>query len=255
MSEVKFNFTGKNFMVVGASSGMGRQIALELAESGAHVLAVARNEERLQAVKDKYPNQIEYDILDVTTGTLEDWEKIVKNFVEHHGKLNGEIYTAGTTGVTPLKFYDENMARNIMETGFWGAVKSLQIATKKKFANPKSSYVFFSSVSSYTGEKGIAFYSATKAAIRIAMQSFCHDVARERHRINTISPGQVNTSMTINAATEGNESKRVIENHLLGIAEPSDVSGMVLFLLSDRASWITGEDFIVDGGYMRGAWR
>lgn len=255
MSEVKFNFTGKNFIVVGASSGMGRQTALELAESGANVLAVARNEDRLQAVKDHYPDRIDYKILDVTTATLDDWTRILQKFVEYHGKLNGEVYTAGTAGITPLKFYDETVAREIMEAGFWGAVKSLQVATKKKFAHPESSYVFFSSVAGYTAEKGLAFYAAAKAAIRAAMQSFCHDVVSERHRINTISPGYVKTNMTISSTDIDGEPARVIERHLLGIGETSDVSGMVLFLLSDRAKWITGEDFVVDGGHMRGAWR
>lgn len=255
MSEVKFNFTGKNFMVIGASSGIGRQIAIELAESNAKVLAVARNEDRLLELKNKYPNQIEVATLDVITAQLEDYESMIKTFVDVNGKLNGEVYTAGIGAATPLKFFDETLARDIMETSFWGAVKSLQVATKKKFANSGSSYVFFSSVAGHTGEGSLAVYSASKAAVQFGMKSFCHDVASSKHRINTISPGYINTPMTTNAESEQGQPEGVIKKHLFGIGEPKDVSGIVLFLLSERASWITGEDFIVDGGYMRGAWK
>ena len=255
MSEVTFNFTGKNFVVIGASSGMGRQIALELAEAGAHVLAVARNEERLQAVKNQYPDLIDFAILDVTTATDDDWEKIVGDFVKKNGKINGEVYTSGTTALTPLRSYDEKSARNVMEVGFWGAIKSLQVLSKKKFASPESSYVLFSSTAGHFGLKGTGIYSASKAAIRIAAYSFCHDLSREKHRLNTISPGWVKTNMTDESASKlgGASEESIGHSYLLEIGEPSDVSGMVLFLLSDRAKWITGEDFVIDGGYLRGA--
>ena len=256
MSEVIFNFTGKNFLVVGASSGMGRQIALELAEAGAHVLTIARNQERLLAVKNQYSNLIDTAILDVTTATDEDWEQVISNFVKEHGKINGGVYTAGTGALTPLRSYDEGSARNVMETGFWGAIKSLQISSKKKYSNPESSYVIFSSISGHAGDKGQAIYSATKAAIRMAARSFCHDLSAKRSRINTISPGLVRTNMTVNSNNEfEGASENIINSHLLGTGEPSDVSGMVLFLLSDRAKWITGEDFIIDGGLLKGVFN
>ncbi|MBR1579538.1 MAG: SDR family oxidoreductase [Selenomonadaceae bacterium] len=253
MSEVTFNFSGKNFAVVGASSGMGRQIALELAEAGAHVLAIARNEERLKAVKDQYPELIDYKQLDVTTATDEDWDQVVGEFVKAHGKLNGEVYTSGVTLTVPLKFYYESEAKKLMDVNFWGAVKSLQIMSRKKFAAEGSSYVLFSSTAGAACDKGLAFYAASKSALMAAMRSFCHDLSERRHRVNTISPGWVNTNMTDKALFDEGKHDRLIEHHLLGTGEPDDVSGMVLFLLSNRAKWITGEDFVLDGGALKGA--
>ena len=120
MKEVTFNFDGENFVVVGASSGIGRQIALELAESGANVLAVARNEDRLKKLQSQYPKKIEIAMIDVLSATDDNWCDILKNFVEQHGKINGGVYTAGITGATPLKMYDENLARSIIETSVGG---------------------------------------------------------------------------------------------------------------------------------------
>ena len=253
MSVVKFDFHNENFVVVGASSGMGRQIAWELAEAGAHILAIARNEVRLNELQSDFPNLISIYKADVCTITSDELSTLLDDFVGKYGKINGLVYTAGIAAGTPLRGYDESLAREIMDTGFWGAMKFVQIATKKKYANHASSYVLFSSTAGYTGEKGLSIYSATKASIRIATCSLAHDLAKNGHRINSISPGYVNTRMTQLSVSDMGEPVEVIGRHLLGIGEPEDVSGMVLFLLSDRAKWITGKDIIVDGGYMNRA--
>ena len=252
MAEVTFNFSDKNFVAVGASSGMGRQIALELAEAGANVLAIALNQKNLQAVKDQYPDRIDCTVLDVTKASLDDWERVLGEFVNAHGKINGGVYSAGTSVLTPLRSFDEDAARNIMETGYWGAIKCLRSMTRKKFAMPGSSYVLFSSIAGHTGLKGSAIYSSTKAAVRLSAYSFSAELERDRHRLNTISPGWVRTNLTKNTIAEGVDEADIGRDYILGLGEPSDVSGMVLFLLSDRAKWITGEDFIVDGGALRG---
>ncbi|WP_276839990.1 SDR family oxidoreductase [Anaerovibrio lipolyticus] len=255
MKEVVFDFNGKNFVVVGASSGMGYQVAVELAEAGAGVLAVARNKERLKELGDRYPERISIASVDVTRADGKEWTNVLDDFIAHRGKFNGLVYTAGTTGTTPLRFYDEAVARAIMETGFWGAIGLMQVLSKKKYVNPSSSFVLFASTAGHVGTKGLSVYSAAKGALMVAVRSLTHDLAKDRHRINTISPGYVNTGMTRSSIEEMGEPFGVKERHLLGIGEPSDVSGMVLFLLSDRAKWITGEDFVVDGGQLRGAWR
>ncbi|SDG78256.1 NAD(P)-dependent dehydrogenase, short-chain alcohol dehydrogenase family [Selenomonas sp. WCT3] len=234
---------------------MGRQVALELVESGARVLAVARNKKRLEELKKERSDKIDIASVDVTNATGETWSDVLGACTIQNGKFDGMVYTAGVTGTTSLKYYDEKTARAIMETGFWGAMNLMKIISKKKFINPGSSFVLFSSTAGHTGEKGLSVYSATKAALMVAVRSMTHDLSREKHRVNTISPGYVKTHMTQSSVEEMGEPGGVKERHLLGIGEPGDVSGMVLFLLSDRARWITGEDFVVDGGQLRGAWR
>ncbi len=252
MSEVTFDYKGKNFVVVGASSGIGRQTALELAAAGAHVLAIARNKTRLSAVQSQYPSLIETAQIDVATASNEDWANAVGTFVTNYGKIHGAVYTAGTTGTTPLRLHDGPDARNMMETGFWGAMKCIEFATKKKYSHEGASYVVFSAVAAYRGGRGMLVYSGAKAAVQAAIHSIAGEISERKQRINSISPGWVETEMTENYLKHMGQSVQDISSGCLGKGQPSDVTGMVLFLLSDRAQWITGVDFIVDGGCMFG---
>lgn len=254
MSDIVWDFHGKRFVVVGASSGIGRQIAVELASAGAEVLAIARSQERLDNLAAQ-SSLITTAQLDVTKASCEDWTELLGAYVSEHGKVHGGVYTAGIVGITPLRGYDEAFARNIVETSFWGAVHALQGLSKRSVSVSGASFVLFSSVAWKTCEKGMFAYSAAKAALVAAVQSFAHDLARDKKRINSISPGYVRTEMTCRIAEVTGVPEHIIQKHLFGIGEPEQVTGMVMFLLSDRANWITGEDFVVDGGNMRGAWN
>ena len=136
-----------------------------------------------------------------------------------------------------------------MDISFWGAVNLLQICTKGKISNKGASFLLFSSVCSHRTDKGLFSYAGAKAAMQIAAKTFAKETANRQIRINTISPGWVNTSMT-DGLEESHNLDEVNKNSLLGLGNPDDVSGMVLFLLSDRARWITGTDIVVDGGYL-----
>ena len=252
--DVIFDFSDKNFLVVGASSGIGRQIAIELADAGGHVLAIARNEKRLNELQ-AYSSNITPKQLDVTTAEVGDWSSVLTDYVSEKGKLHGVVYTAGITGATVLRCFDEVLAQRIMDTSYWGAIRCLQMASKKKFIHKEASFVLFASVAGITGQKGLEAYSVAKSAVITAVKSFAHDLSRELHRINSISPGLVFTDMVERYETEMGEPINVKDRHLLGIGSAKDVSGMVLFLLSNRAKWITGQNFVVDGGYMSGAWK
>lgn len=253
---VTFDFGRKNFVVVGASSGIGRQVALELSAGGANVLAVGRNLERLDALRKSSPvglikqsSRIFVEQLDVTTATADDWSDVLGNFTRSVGKINGGVYTAGIWGLTPLNAFDTALARKIFDTSFWGAVNFVQSASRKKFADENSSFVVMSSVAGDFAGKSLFAYSAAKAAVQAAVKSFAAELVRNKHRINSIAPALVQTEMLQNE-TVGDE---ILSRHLLGLSSPFDVSGMILFLLSERAARITGQNFFVDGGYVVGS--
>ena len=247
---VTFDFSGKNFVVTGATSGIGKQAALELVDSGANILAVARNVERLDALKNISPQKIFTASLDVTCAKAEDWANVLESFKNVYGKIDGGIYCAGIAGFTPLKSFDTELARKIFDTSFWGMVNFLQVSTKKKFANEKSSFVVMSSIAANYGSKGLFAYSAAKAAVEASVKVFAKEVINSGHRLNSVAPAAVKTAMLENNFIDD----EFISKQILGVASPADVTGMILFLLSPRADLITGQNFFVDGGYIIGAY-
>lgn len=248
-TNLKFDFRGKNFVVVGASSGMGKQISMELAEAGATVLAIARNEGRLEELRQAYPEQIFVARLDVMSAAPEDWKSCLSEFAKSQGKISGGVYTAGINKPTPLQMYSEETARAIFETSFWGMVHFLQAATRLRVAEKGSSYVVFSSIAAHCGNRGGFAYSCAKASVQMAARVFSREIVREGHRINSISPGWVRTPLTADEVLANEKMEAAFNSpNCLGMGNPEDVSGTVLFLLSDRSKWMTGSDIVLDGG-------
>lgn len=247
MNNVTFDFTGKKYIVTGASSGMGRQVAIELAAANAQVLVIARRKEELLKLQTLYPQHLFPAVVDVCDKVL--LEDVIKNFVIEHGKVNGSVHAAGISDITPLRAYDAETAHKIMQISFWAGMDLVQLATKNKYAEQGSSHVLFSSVCSISGEKGMFAYAAAKASLNVVVKSIAKEIAGKGHRINTIVPGWVQTDMAKQLGAVNNLGE-VTDEHLLGIGTPEDVTGMILFLLSDRAKWITGTNVIVDGGYL-----
>ena len=247
---VNFDFDGKNFVVVGASSGIGKQTAIELATGGANVLAIGRNVERLDELKNICPEKIFTVSLDVIDAESADWTQALTKFIDAVGKVDGGVYSAGIVGLTPLNSFDRELAHRIFDTSFWGMINFMQVAAKKKISNAGSSFVLMSSLAGDFGTKSLFAYSAAKAAVKAAVKPIAKEIIRNRHRVNTVSPAMVKTDMLGNIAYESEIGAAEMSRYLLGLGKPDDISGLILFLLSDRAGWITGQDFALDGGYL-----
>ncbi|NLW48206.1 MAG: SDR family oxidoreductase [Firmicutes bacterium] len=246
--EVKFDFTGKRFVVTGASSGIGRQIAFELAEAGASVLALARREGKLKELQKEFPERISIAVIDVT-----DSNKLEEAITLFAGdcKINGSVHTAGINQFTPLRIIKKNDVQKIMEINYLAGVELIKILSKKKFSVPNSSHVLISSVSGLQGQAGLSVYSASKSAILGTVRSLAIELAPQTIRINAVSPGWIETEMASKMKeVNPNLSEEMQKKHPLGLGNVSDVTGMVLFLLSNRSRWITGSNIIVDGGFL-----
>ena len=243
MTDISFDFTGKNYLVTGASSGIGQQVALDLALSGANVLALARREEELKKLQSQYPDKITIAIADVCDKDIV--KNVLRNFVDEKGLFNGFVHAAGIYAFSPIKVFDKNQFQKMMDTNFWSGFDIVQILSKKSFSETEASFVMFSSVSAVKGGKGLLAYSASKAAISSAVRSVAKEICPRKQRINTVMPGNVQTPMT-----EPYQNNEVDSRSLLGASHPVDISFPVLFLLSDGARYITGTDLLVDGGYL-----
>lgn len=242
--DVAFDFTDKNFVVTGASSGIAHHLAGELARANARILAIARREHELKCLKDRYPEHIFIAPLDVCDGQL--MEDKITEFVGSYGKLNGSVHAAGFLSFTPLRAFDINKAKKMMDVNLWAGFKLLEIVTKRNIAASHSSHVQISSVNSYKGQKGLSAYCAVKAAVRAGVRAASKELAEKGIRVNSISPGVVNTPMTDSLPA----IDFLLKEYPLGCGNTGDIAGIIMFLLSEKARWITGTDIIVDGGYL-----
>lgn len=250
MMNVKFDFRNSNILVTGASSGIGKKITVDLAEAGANVFAVARREQELNELKNMYSNIIPI-ACDVT-----DYELInnkIKNIINLYGKIDGFVGCAGISELMLLRVMDLNRAKNVMEVNFWANINLLSMISKRKFSKDGASFILISSIAAHKGEKGEFIYSATKAALNIVVRSLAKEFSLRKQRINTISFGWIkDTNITCSAEESFTDNifRKLIDTYPLGLGSKEDASSMCLFLLSNGTKWITGTDFLVDGGHL-----
>lgn len=175
---------------------------------------------------------------------------MLKNFVATHGKFDGSVYAAGITDEFSLRAFDDEKAHNIMDTNFFGAVSFLRKLTAAVYANKGSAHVWIASTAAHIGAKSLSAYSGSKGAMLAALRPLALEIGSKGHRINAVSPGWVNTEMTQKVVDNSGIERTGVTQAVLGIGQPDYVSGMILFLLSDGAKWITGTDVVVDGGLL-----
>lgn len=239
--DICFDFQGKNFVVSGASSGIGQQLTLELLEAGACVLAIARHMSSCVDLLKKYSDRLVAADLDVKDH--ESLKTTIYSFVDQFGKIDGSVHCAGQANLMPINVWNYKKASDIMDVNLWAGIALMKILARKIVSNHGASYVYVSSVSAVKGQKGLSVYSASKAALDAMVRCAAQELAVKSYRVNSVCLGWVETNMTKNV-------ENVSPDAVLGKGKPEDVSGMILFLLSSKASWITGASFVVDGGYL-----
>ena len=244
---IRFKFEEKRFVITGATSGIGKKIALDLAEHGAQVLAIGRRKERLDALKDNFPGNIFTAVIDVNDfSTL----KIELEKFGEKGKIDGSVHAAGINKFTPLRAFNWKDAENIIKTSLYAGIELIRILSSQKLSAIKSSHVIIASVAGIKGEVGFTAYSAAKSAVIGAARSMAVELAIKDIRVNTITPGWLPTEMTdaIEARYPGKlETIKLL--HPLGIGSVEDISNLLMFLLSEESKWITGSNIVIDGGY------
>lgn len=238
-----FTLEGKTILITGASSGIGRGIALACGEAGAKCILVARNQERLQEVAYACGNAT-VELVDVTN------ENELKALVERMPMLDGLVECAGVSDKhTPLKFLSGDFIDQVMSVNVKAPMLLLALLEKKKKLNKGASVVLMSSVSSFHGVPAHSLYMASKGALTAFAKGAALDLAGKKIRVNSIAPGMVNTPLIAYAnITEEQLKLDVAKYPLKRYGEPSDVASAALYLLSDASSWVTGQQIVVDGG-------
>lgn len=247
-----FNLSEKNILITGASSGIGRQCAIQCSRMGANLILIGRNKDNLnETFNNLIPGKniticqdiTEYDQLELSIS-----EAVLKN-----GKLDGLIHSAGIEftlplGNTRIKHYQEIFAVNVI-----AGLEIARIISKNKYISETgASFIFISSIMGMVGNTALTAYSATKGALIAAVRSMAIELAVKKIRVNTISPAHLTgTRMSANLfdLLDEQQKQAIINEHPLGLGNTDDVAFTCIYLLSDASRWVTGTNLIIDGGY------
>ena len=234
-------------LVTGASSGIGRAIAVELSKSS-NLILHGRNRKKLEeTLRQCSPGAHAiwtYDLSDVESLQLV-FERFV---VENSLRIDKFVHCAGMVYLTAIKTVDLASCRRIMDTNATSAILLTGSLMKRKVAGAiMRSIVFVSSIAAFQATRGKSLYGASKGLLNSFVRASAVELA-PKVRINSVCPAAVHTEMADEIFSDPEAVAAMNHRHPMGTGMPGDVAGVVAFLLSDAARWITGSQVMVDGG-------
>lgn len=233
----------QRFIITGASSGIGKEIALFLNRLGATVIGIGRDTGRLNEMKSNAfrPENVFVEQKDLTAN-IEDLSSYVKKLKEKYGKFSGMVYCAGVVPIQPLAITDINTVQNTLNINYLAPIFLAKgMADKRNNIGAGTSMVSLSSAAAYISDKGHLAYAGSKAALCAAVKSMAKEYAKNKIRMNCILPSNIRTSKSPQEYIDSQ-----IQQYPMGFGEPIDVAELAAFLLSKEASWITGQNYVLD---------
>jgi NAD(P)-dependent dehydrogenase (short-subunit alcohol dehydrogenase family) len=241
-----FTLNRKTIFITGASSGIGRAIAIECSKMGANLIISGRNAERLQETFDMLEGAAHSQIIADLTQNQD-----IMNFVDKIHSLDGLVHCAGYTRLIPFQFIKEDDILSVMKVNFISPAIISQTLIRNKKLNKGASIVFISSISGvYCSSVAESIYSASKGAVNGIVKAMAIELAVKGIRVNSVNPGVVETSFFSEGLISSEQLLDGIKNYpLKRYGKPEDIAYAVIYLLSDAAQWVTGSNLLIDGGY------
>jgi NAD(P)-dependent dehydrogenase (short-subunit alcohol dehydrogenase family) len=240
-----YSLEGKTILVTGASSGIGRATAIECSKMGAKLIITARNESRLSqtflALEGEGHQMILCDLSN---------ESEIDRMVAELPEVQGLVNNAGFTKILPMQFVGSEDLNSILQLNAVAPMLLLQKLLKKKKMKNGASVVFTSSLAGLGfSSVGNSMYTASKGAISAYIRCAALELAPKNIRVNAVCPAMVDTGILESGTITKEQLEEDIKNYPLGrYGLPNDIAWAMVYLLSDASSWITGDNFIIDGG-------
>jgi NAD(P)-dependent dehydrogenase (short-subunit alcohol dehydrogenase family) len=238
-----FSLNNKTILVTGASSGIGKAMAIECSKMGATLVITGRNRERLEetfTALDKNGLHLHVDA-DLTN------ESEMEKLLAAVPVLDGVVHCAAIIKKLPLKFISQQAFAEINNANLVAPAMLTQKLFKKKLLNKGASIIFISSIASKTASLGNIMYMASKGAINSMARGMALELAEKSIRVNCIEPALVKTNLT-NVLTQEDMENYEKKFPLGRFGQPEEIAYAAIYLLSDAAAWVTGSVLTIDGG-------
>jgi len=244
-----FDLTGRRILVAGASSGIGRACAIRCAKQGADLILVARRQEELEQTRLLTGSPERHVVIPLDLSGVDQLEENLKVFDFKSNKINGLLYSAGSTDIVPLGMTIYKRAAALFNVNFFAYIELCRLLCKKSTCHDQASFVAVSSAASQRVWKGGLAYCSSKAALEAATKVLALEFANRRIRFNTLVPSYIRTRMLDDTIAAGVDLPSIIQQtQPLGVGEPEDVAYAAAYLLSDASRFVTGTGLVVDGG-------
>ena len=244
-------FNEKVVLVTGGTRGIGYTTVEEFLKEGARVILFGSREESVtKAINSLKEENNEYKVEGYFTdlANLEEMEKVAKEIATKYGKIDILVNNAGVSSSTPITSYTEEECDKIINLNIKGVFDTSK-AVIPYMTGDNPSIVNVSSTVSFYGQSSGCLYPTSKFAVNGLTKSLARELGKKKIRVNAVAPGITNTDMVKNLPDE--MIKPLIAMIPLGrIGDPKDIANAILFLASDKASYVTGTILQVDGAMM-----
>ena len=239
----------KNALVTGASRGIGRSIAIQLAEEGYNVAVnYAGNREKAEAVVEEVKAKgVESLAIQANVANGDEVKAMIKEVVNQFGTVDVLVNNAGITRDNLLMRMKESEWDDVIDTNLKGVFNCIQKVTPQMLRQKSGSIINLSSVVGAVGNPGQANYVATKAGVIGLTKSAAKELASRNITVNAVAPGFIVSDMT-DALSDDLKDQMLQQIPLARFGEDTDIANTVAFLASDKAKYITGQTLHVNGG-------
>ena len=247
----EFSLDGKVALITGASRGIGRAIALRLAQAGATVVVSSRRLENVQPVADEIASAGgEALAVQAHVGRTDDVAALVARTIETCGRVDVAVNNAATNPhFGPLLTADEGQWDKILDTNVKGAFRVCKAVVPHMKAQGSGKIINVASVAGLRPMPGLSVYSISKAALIMLTQVLAAELGHAHIQVNAIAPGVIKTRFSQLLYQTPQIAEPILAHTPLGrFGEPEDVAGLALYLASPAADYVTGAVFVVDGG-------
>lgn len=238
----------KTILITGGTTGIGRAVVDLALTQDFQVIAIGKNIERISALQDDLGEEHIVAAVDIANPLelSQFFESLKRRGIK---KIDQVVVNAGVSHQTPIDNVENNVIHEIVNVNFLGAYYSVKESVP--FMKNGSSIVMVSAVGAFFGMSGFSIYSATKAAIITLAKSFAAELLDQDIRVNSIAPGMVDTpifgKLGMNQSDIQSFAKTLPSKRA---ANPIEIAELILFLLSDKASYINAENIVIDAGVL-----